>query len=301
MNRKRIYREQFKTHLERLGYGQSSRHMLPACVAEFLSCLQAKGLCDLRQIAPRHIQEHYEYLSQRPNKRKSGGLSSIMISHHIYAIRLFLDFLEQTRAITENPISGLIFPRPESTPREILTMQEIKRLYAVAESYREKAIIGLYYGCGLRRTEGVNLNIKDISFKSSLLYVREGKGKKRRVVPIYETVKEDFKHYCYTERNLCTFTTTQSTNSPESPQAFILNHKGHRMGAGTCNKTIKELVKKAGIEKDISLHSLRHSIATHLLNNGLSLEYVRDFLGHKHLESTQLYTRITNQQIFKLC
>ena len=271
--------------------------MLPSCVYEFLSCLEEKGIYRVRDIEPHHIQEHYEYLSTRPNKRKPGGLSSVMINHHIYAIRVFLNFLEQTGEITENPISGLIFPRPESKPREILTIQEINKLYEVAENYRDKAIIGIYYGCGLRRSEGVALNIKDISFKSSLLYVREGKGKKRRVVPISEKVKEDFKNYYYTERNTYT---TKRTGKPENTLSFILSNQGNRMSASTYNKIIKELVKKAGIEREISLHSLRHSIATHLLNNGLSVEYVRDFLGHKHLESTQLYTRVKNKQLWNL-
>jgi len=297
MFQKSIYKEKFKIQLERLGYSKSSQHMLPNCVAEFLQQLETKGIYRIKDVEPHHIQEHYEYLTQRPNKRKPGGLSSVMINHHIYAIRLFLNFLEQTGVITENPISGLIFPRPESKPREILTIKEIKQLYEVAENYREKAIIGIYYGCGLRRSEGVALNIKDISFKSSLLYVREGKGKKRRVVPINEKVKEDFRNYYYTERNNYT---TKRTGKPENIQAFILSNQGNRMSAGNCNKIIKELVKRAGIEREISLHSLRHSIATHLLNNGLSVEYVRDFLGHKHLESTQLYTRVKNKQLWNL-
>ena len=297
MNQKSIYKEKFKTNLERLGYSKSSQHMLPSCIAEFLSCLEEKGIYELHQIEPIHIQEHYEYLTTRPNKRKPGGLSSVMINHHIYAIRLFLNFLEQIGVITENPISGLIFPKPESKAREILTVKEIKQLYEAAENYREKAIIGIYYGCGLRRSEGVNLNVKDISFKSSLLYVREGKGKKRRVVPINEKVKEDFRNYYYSERNNYN---TKRTGKPENMQAFILSNQGNRMSASTYNKTVKSLVEKAGIKKEISLHNLRHSIATHLLSNGLSVEYVRDFLGHKHLESTQLYTRVKNKQIWNL-
>jgi integrase/recombinase XerD len=289
MFQKSIYKEKFKIQLERLGYSKGSLNMLPACVAEFLQQLEAKGIYRIRDIEPQHIQEHYEYLTQRPNKRKPGGLSSVMINHHIYAIRLFLNFLEQTGEITENPISGLIFPRPESKPREILTIKEIKQLYELSETFREKAIIGIFYGCGLRRSEGEALNIKDVSFKSSLLYVREGKGRKRRVVPINEKVMDDFKNYLYHERS-----------PTDKETAFICNNAGRRMRGDKLNNTVKELILKAGIQKEISLHNLRHSIATHLLDNGLSVEYVRDFLGHKHLESTQLYTRVKNKQIWNL-
>ena len=126
--------EQFKTHLKRLGYSKGSQGMLPACVAEFLQQLEEKNIYNLQEIEPTHIQQHYEYLTQRPNKRRLGGLSSRMINHNIYAIRLFLNYQEQTGDITENPISGLSFPRPEGKQREVLTIEEIKQLYKVSET-----------------------------------------------------------------------------------------------------------------------------------------------------------------------
>ena len=89
MSRKKAYRREFKNHLERLGYSKGSQSMLPACIAEFLDQIEEKNIYGLHQIEPIHIQEHYEYLAQRPNKRKPGGLSSAMINHHIDAIRLF--------------------------------------------------------------------------------------------------------------------------------------------------------------------------------------------------------------------
>jgi integrase/recombinase XerD len=279
----------FKTHLERLGYSKSSQRMLPACVAEFLDCLEQKGINEPRQIESAHIQQQYEYLSQRPNKKKPGGLSSRMIAHNMYSIRLFMNYLEQSGIITENPISGLLFPRPESKPREVLTIQEVKQLYAATNTYREKAIIGIFFGCGLRRSEGIALNVKDICFGSSLLYVREGKGQKRRVVPINEKVLDDFKNYLHIER----WTKMNET-------AFICNKNGIRTSGNNYNKTIKLLLQKAEINKKISLHNLRHSIATQLLENGLSVEYVRDFLGHKYLEATQIYTRISNRKLREL-
>lgn len=122
-----------------------------------------------------------------------------------------------------------------------------------------------------------------------MLYVREGKGKKRRVVPINEKVLQDFKNYLYKERF-----------AQQGEIAFITNQNGIRTSGNYYNKTIKTLIEKADIRKEISLHSLRHSIATHLLENGLSIEYVRDFLGHKHLETTQIYTRINKRQIYTL-
>lgn len=290
-----MYKEKFKIHLERLGYSKSSQSMLPTCVAEFLGCLEEKGIYHLQEIEPKHIADHYEYLSQRPNKRKPGGLSSRMITHHIYAIRLFLNYQEQTGNIAENPISGLYFPRAESQQREIVSIEEIKQLYEASETHRERAILGMFYGCGLRRNEGVELNVRDISFNSSLLYVRDGKGSKRRTIPINEKVKHDFKNYLHQERWAI-----------QNETAFITNARGKRTSGNSYNEALKKILVRAGfsptgeLEGGFSLHNLRHSIATHLLENGLSVEYVRDFLGHKHLEATQVYTRISKKRLSEL-
>ena len=294
MTQKSVYTEQFKIHLKRLGYSSSTQQMLPVCVREFLNQNEDK---ELQKITSSDILDHYEYLTVRPNKRRIGGLSSQMISHNIYAIRLFLNYQEQTGIITDNPISGLSFPKPEHKQREVLTVHEIKELYEVSESYREKAIIGIFYGCGLRRSEGVELNVKDISFRGSLLYIRDGKGSKRRVVPVNEKVLNDFKNYLYIERfansNAC-------AERSRSENAFICNSVGTRTSGDSYNRLLKSLLQKAKIDKEISLHNLRHSIATHLLENGLSVEYIRDFLGHKSLEATQIYTRISKKRLSEL-
>ena len=276
----------FKAHLERLGYSLSTIKMLPRCVKEFLEVQQVKKL---QEITPQHIQRHYEYLQTRPNKRKPGGLSENHINHHIFALKLYFKWLEATGKITTNPISGLEFPSPKTKPREILTPEEIKQLYNQCETHKERAILSIYYGCGLRRSEGIKLDVKDVHFRTNLLYVREGKGAKRRVVPMSEQVKNDLQNYLLKERK-----------SKLNETAFLVGKMGSRIDPNRVIRTLKELLEKTGIEKEITLHGLRHSIATHLLENGLSVENVRDFLGHSFLESTQIYTRISKQQVHKL-
>lgn len=288
-NRIKELKEQFKTHLQRLGYSESTSKMLPVCIAEFLQQMDIRGIYNVEFIQPRHIKDHYEYLTERPNRTRPGGLSSRMINHHMYAIRLFLTYLQETGQVTINPISGLTFPRAESTEREVLTQKEIKLLYETCKNNKERAVLNLFYGCGLRRSEAVALNLKDISLTISLLYVREGKRAKRRVVPINKSITSSFKHYLHYERH-----------AGKMETAFMVNAKGRRMQGDTYNNLVKKLVDYAGIEKQISLHNLRHSIATHLLESGLSVEYVRDFLGHKNLEATQVYTRISNQRLQQL-
>lgn len=277
---------QFKAHLERLGYSKTSIYALPRCVADFI---RQQNIEDLKKVIPQHIQNYHKHLQTRPNKNKPGALSESYISHHIFALKLLFKWLEATGKITTNPISGLEFPSPKTKPREILTPKEIKQLYEVCETYKERAILSIYYGLGLRRTEGIKLDVKDVHFRTSLLYVREGKGAKRRVVPMSGQVKEDLQDYLLKERR-----------SRENETAFLVGKMGRRMNPNRVIRILNELLEKAGIEKEITLHSLRHSIATHLLENGLSVENVRDFLGHSFLESTQIYTRISKNQLNKL-
>jgi integrase/recombinase XerD len=276
----------FKIHLERLGYSKTSINMLPNCLHEFL---QHQPHEELKNIQPVDILNYQSYLEERPNKLRAGGLSESYINHHIYSLKLFFEWQQEKGAIIENPISNLAFKSPKSKAREILTELEIKQLFNSTESLKERAILALFYGCGLRRMEGEKLNLKDIHFKSNVLYVREGKGNKRRAIPLSKQVKKELWNYAIKERL-----------TKENERSFITNRINKRTSGDSYNRTLKEILKRTGITKEITLHSLRHSIATHLLEGGLSVEYVRDFLGHKHLESTQIYTRIESKQLWNL-
>jgi integrase/recombinase XerD len=121
--------------------------------------------------------------------------------------------------------------------------------------------------------------------------VREGKGAKRRVVPITEKVSAALEEYYLQER--CSSTTKKVVDE----NAFILNNVGNRMRGDGFIKLLKQITEKAALQKEITLHHLRHSIATHLLQSGMSMEYVRDFLGHSFLETTQIYAKPTAEQL----
>ncbi|MFN5073471.1 MAG: tyrosine-type recombinase/integrase [Cyclobacteriaceae bacterium] len=276
----------FADHLRQLGYSKSTQRMLPKCVQEFLYKLEMESLYNLTEITSADILDHHEYLQQRPNMKRPGALSEMMIAHHVYALKLFFNWLQELRMIEENPMSALHFEKPVSKAHEVLTREEVTSLYEVCETLKERAILHVYYGCGLRRNEGVKLNVNDIQFRNKMLYVREGKGGKSRAVPMTEKISEELKAYCYQERK----------SKPNEP-AFFVHQLGARMHGHEANKLLKELRNRAQITKEISLHSLRHSIATHLLESGLSVEYVRDFLGHAYLETTQRYTRVSTKQI----
>ena len=293
--------KEFSLHVKRLGYNKYSQQALPSSVREFFYRLEQQDIHSMDEITPELISRHYEYLSQRPNQTRSGNLSQSMLQSHVWALKTFFNYQEAEGSIKENPFSVLHFPTPEHTRREVLTREEIRKLYQACETLRDRAMLGLFYGCGLRKSEAEKLNLKDISFRSRLLYVRSGKGKKRRAVPVAGRVIEDLQNYYYQER-----IHIMKKEDPDSLKAFMLNRWGERMHGQSYWRRLQYLVQKAGIYKSgrdsfdprrISPHSLRHSIATHLLDRGLSVEQVRDFLGHSRLESTQVYTRVNRDHL----
>jgi integrase/recombinase XerD len=218
--------KQFRIHLERLGYSKSSVQMFPSCVKEFLEFTRKP----IEEIEPQDITNYHQHLQERPNKRRPGGLSENYINHHIYSLKLFFSWQQEKGAIIENPISSLEFKAPTSKPREILTGEEIKQLFTATKSLKERAVLALFYGCGLRRTEGEKLNLKDIHFRSNILYVREGKGSKRRAVPLSPRVKTELWNYAINERE-----------AVENEIAFITNRIHKRTRGSSYNNILKTI------------------------------------------------------------
>ncbi len=278
----------FKAWLYQLGYSEGTRNMLPACVREFL---QQQRVTDIRDIEPGQVWDFYTWLPTRPLKKRSGALSERMIHHYVYALKTFFTWLEITGQTHYNPISGLVFPPPAQNGREPLSRQEVSRLFEATTSRKETVLLHLFYSCGLRRSEGEALNRSDVRCKEQLLYVRAGKGAKRRVVPMTAAVAGDLEGYWLEEQ--CRY----SAKKVKDSEAFMLNKVGNRMSGSGYNDWFKVLAERAGLSPAITLHHLRHSIATHLLQSGMGLEQVRDFLGHSFLETTQLYARPSAEQL----
>lgn len=278
----------FKEYLYQVGYSESTQRMLPALVTEFM---QQQRITDISFIEQQQVRSFYEYLQTRPLQKRSGALSEMMISHYVYALKTFFTWAEVTGQADYNPISGLKFKKPNQNQRQPLDTAEIKQLFEAATTLKQTALLHIFYSCGLRRTEGEQLNIHDIHFKDRLLYVREGKGAKRRVIPLTEKVTAELEAYYLQDR--C----NSKAKRVKDEDAFLLNRIGNRMAGDQCNKLLQQLTDKADLKKEVTLHQLRHSIATHLLQGGMPMEQVRDFLGHYFLESTQVYARPAAEQL----
>jgi integrase/recombinase XerD len=276
-----------RSELLLLGYAAGTASL--GGVGEFLQRLEERGKLALDQVEKVDIEEHLTYLQTRPSRR-GGALSGYTIQGYVFSLRLLFDYAERHGLRGGSPLAGLRLPLSPKSERYVATRAEVDALYLTAkDDARLTAILHLLYGCGLRRMEAERLNLGDVDYRLALLYVRRGKGKKRRVIPLSEGVARGLKSYHKKER--------WRWATDQSGKAYLLNDRGDRMLGGTIWKRLAVLVSKAGVSKRITPHGLRHSIATHLLEEGMQLEQVRDFLGHDHLETTQLYTRVKTEDL----
>lgn len=289
--------KEFLDHLLMLGHSKHGAATKTRYLKEFLQFCETNGVQKLQAITASTVNDYYSYIVQRPNKKNGEKLSLKTTHHNMRSIELFFIMLQSKGEIQINPTSTLKFPYPTTTEqtRNVLTQEEIKELYKHCKNYQEKAILGLAYGCGLRVSELVSCNMEDIKLREGILIVPSGKFNKRRVVPMSAGVIKDVSDYFYQSRIL--IETTEA-------KAFILHSRGKRMKKYTYNKVLKRIIErtenKTIMEKEISIHNLRHSIATHLIEQKMPLEQVRMFLGHSQLETTEVYTHISQNQLKEL-
>ncbi|NCI45663.1 tyrosine-type recombinase/integrase [Sediminibacterium soli] len=298
----------FREWLDILGYAPTTIYNLPNAVRELFHWMEGKGWTQLHQITSINITDYYDHLRERENITRGGGLSNAYLNKHRQAINLFANYLRQSGKLAL-PIMEW---ENEGTIREqidVLTIEEVKLLYQSADhfpeqqkhqkgrefyealQYRDKAMLSVYYSCGLRRNEGVMLDTGDINFDRGLLHVRKGKNYKERFVPITKQSLQHLQTYLYDARPLL----LKAARS----HALFISAKAQRINGQTMLVRLKYLIgltDNARLQqKQVGLHTLRHSIATHLLAKGMELERIKDFLGHTSLESTQIYTHLKEE------
>ncbi len=273
--------KKLKTWLIRQGYAEYTIKGYTNDFKYFFRWLEENKI-DLEKLNQNHINKYYKYIMKLKVKKSS-------IQERLNTIKLYDKYLQLTKNKKILYKSLKITETELPTKKEILTIEEIKKLYNEIEEsllgYRDKAILSLCYGCGLRKREIERLESKDICYESGLLHVKPGKNYENRFIPMSSGVVKDLKDYEKYSRPYLCFAHIKE---------FIIGINGKAINGENMRTRIKILVEKANINKNISLHNLRHSIATHLLEKGMSLEQISLFLGHKNLDSTQIYTHILN-------
>jgi integrase/recombinase XerD len=290
-------KESFRHYLETIGRNAKSVHVRLRLLNEFFAWIELQGVQSLHAINYAQLNAYESYLRGRPNKVQGGLLSEKSISHHLWVISQLFGYLQLTGKISHNPTSKLEIKFPkDSGQRTILSQSEIKEIYELANDF-DKTWLGLCYGCGLRVMELRGLDMSDIQLSEGVVVVRHGKGNKKRLVPMTLKLMDDLRAYLKKRKKTITEPPTE---------ALFLHIRGGRMKDYTFNKWLKRLIMRSENEalkarvNQIGIHCLRHSIATHLIENGVKMEQVKEFLGHSHLETTEIYTRVSQEQINKL-
>lgn len=280
-----IFYKQQEEFISAKGFKAGRTKVFQTPVKDFLTWLEDKGITVIKEVTTADMKAYYEYLIERPNKRRAGTLADSTIKLHLLALSLFIENL----LMHEELQRAFLVPKHGSQThkaRGYLTVDEVKILYQNTENPLERAILSAAYGCGLRRSEIEQLNTSDMILSSGMVIVRSGKGDKRREVPMSDAVLEDIKKYITEYRY-------QHLTGRHSESAFFINRKGSRMSGDTLNDILKKIIERTGsqsiIDKEISLHSLRHSIAHHLMENKASLDFIRGFLGHTYINTSYIY------------
>ncbi len=289
----------FKEWLQIIGFSKKSIKNFSVYISEMLVYFDNQELTSLEEVTAEKIHTFFFHWKQRKNKRTGAGLSVAHSNAFITSIHAFIKYLKYNH----NHSIALVLERdklPVKIPK-VVSQQEIKALYQasyfniqkthlVAYGQRDRAMLAVFYGCGLRLNEGRNLLLKDVMIDKKLVLVRKGKGNKERFVPIADKGLQDIQEYINYGRKY--FLATRHKKQKVTTPHFFIAMDGLPMQS--FGARLAKLKKEAGITTDFSLHSLRHSIATHLLEQGMDIEQIKKFLGHSSLDSTQLYTHILN-------
>ena len=224
-----------------------------------------------------------------------------------YAKLLFL-YLEKEGAAGGNPMQDMVIPETgDRIPRGIMSESEIKAIMAQPDlrtvgGYRDRTILEVLYATGIRRSELMNVKVSDVNLETDTLRVVQGKGDKDRMIPLNQTSVRFLKRYLTEMRPELAQKKSHHprirTWAVDEATLFALE-SGARLHHGFLNRMVKRYVGSAGISKPISIHSFRHTVATHLLSNGMDVRYVQEFLGHSSIQTTQGYTRVVKDDLRK--
>jgi integrase/recombinase XerD len=256
---------------------------------KYIHYLQSvEQLSSLNDVSRLHIMQFLKFL-------KENGSSPKTIARHIASIRSFHQFLLRDKATDHDPSVHIETPQLTRTLPKVLSMQEVEALLEAPKTntpfgIRDKAMLELLYATGIRVSELIQLNLSDVHLTMGFIRCF-GKGSKERIVPIGRMATEALKTYIELARPALLKRKKTATD------ALFLNHHGERLTRQGCWKILKKLAQEANIQKELTPHTLRHSFATHLLENGADLRAVQEMLGHADISTTQIYTHVTKTRL----
>lgn len=248
---------------------------------------EVEQLESLRNVERIHILNHLSHL-------KEATMSSRTVARHISSIRSFHQFLIRERVVDRDPTVHLEMPQMDKKLPNVLSIEEVDALMEVpdttkANGIRDQAMLELLYASGMRVSECINLDMEDVNL--TMGFVRcFGKGGKERIIPLGKSALESCKRYLSGARG-------DLAKPGITTDALFINQRGKRLTRQGFWKLLKQHAQKAGIQKELTPHTLRHSFATHLIENGADLRAVQEMLGHADISTTQIYTHVSKTRL----
>lgn len=254
-------------------------------VTQYISYLDGTGVTDISSTTKTTVLSYLLYLQKE-------GRASSTVSRTLASLRSYYLFMMQNGVVKSNPTSNLEAPHVEKKIPKILSGEEVELLLEQPKNcdnkgIRDKAMLELLYATGIRVSELINLDVSDVNVPMS--FVRCKGGKKERIIPRGHQAKDALENYINNVRKYMV--------KDENETALFVNCSGARLSRQGFWKLIKYYQHIAGIETDITPHTLRHSFAAHLLENGADLHSIQEMMGHADISSTQVYSRMMNSKI----
>ncbi len=273
----------FLVHLQNKNFSPHTVKSYRADLHEFLLFFKQRKQDDLRHFTSANIRSFLAALQTKNDPARNTVLRKIA------SLRSFAAFLLTQGRLERNPFKLLPAPKREKILPKFLSEQETDRLLETAANSkhfaaRDKALFELMYSSGLRRSEVTGLNIKDVDYFNGIVKVF-GKGAKERLVPVTDAALDALKIYLACRKN------------PQPDDALFLNKNGKRLTGDGLAYIFKNTAIASHLARKVTPHSLRHSFATHLLNNGCDLRSLQEMLGHKSLSATQVYTHVSLEKL----
>lgn len=279
----------YLNHLKTLGRSDLTVRVTKYDLHTFVRFLEKESIFHIEDLTKDILEEYQQELYFRITK-KGSPLAVGTQSKTLTLVRGFTRFLKEKEYLLFDPGQGIKLPKkPKRLPKVILSKKEVKQLLNAPDmhtnqGYRDRIILEILYDTAIRRAETANIKISDLDLKAGYIRIN-GKGNKERVVPLSERVSELVRNYILFVR--------PSYLQQEDSGYLVLTYQGKKMIADRIWRIVKHYAHAAKLKMNVTTHTFRHTCATHMLKNGAPIRHLQEMLGHESLDSTQIYTRVT--------
>jgi integrase/recombinase XerD len=285
-------RDQYLEYLENNQYSPHTVKHADYALKDLEEYLQTKDISRIADVTTEIITDYNSYMRDYRQPKNNKPYSQQALPVKLQPVKYFFHWLSRNMVVLYDPARDMEIPTTKKgLPRTILSENEIARFIELPDTetaigYRDRTIFELFYATGMRNTELKTLKVQDIDLEARTIHIKEGKGGKERIMPLTTVAFEYLKEYLDKVRPLL-------LKDKENQDIVFLNLAGNRFSRQDICEIFGKYRKVGNIAKPVGSHIFRHSIATHLLENGMDIRYIQELLGHGSLQTTQLYSKVT--------